>query len=200
MTSRLWTIGLVPALALGSSRVTAQTGLSRPEPPPAFFALPTDALAPQGSWRRGDSAEVARDLTPHERSRIYAAVLLHATPPGSGPPVLTYGLLTHRQLSDAATTDVAVGDSLVLARAAATAGFKGLCPQSTIERFGHCDSHLLTARPEMTISRIYEITKNAVRVFIEYSGPRGAWNEVVCRVELHSGEWVVTGERRIAGY
>ena len=52
----------------------------------------------------------------------------------------------------------------------------------------------------MTLSRIYEITKDAVRVFIEYSGPRGAWYEVVCRVELQSGQWVVTGERRIASY
>jgi hypothetical protein len=204
MTSRLWTIALVPALALCNSRVTAQTGLSRPEPPPAFFALPTDAPAPRGSWWRGDSTgdstTVALDLTPQERSRIYAAVLIHATSPRYGLPVLTYGLLTHRHQSDGVDTDVAAGDSLILAQAAAIAGFKGLCPQSTIERSGLSDSHLLTDRPEMTVSRIYEITKNAVRVFTEYSGKRGAWYEVVCRVELHSGQWVVTGERRVASY
>ena len=114
--------------------------------------------------------------------------------------MLTYGLLTHRHQSTGVDTDVASGDSLTLAQAATIAGFKGLCPQSTIERSGLCDSHLLTDRPEMTVSRIYEITKNAVRVFTEYSGQRGAWYEVVCRVELQSGQWVVTGERRIASY
>jgi hypothetical protein len=198
MTSRLWTIALVPALALCNSRVTAQTGLSRPEPPPAFFALPTDG--PRGSWSRGDSSTVALDLTPQERSRIYAAVLIHATPPRYGLPVLTYGLLTHRGQFGGVATDSATGDSLILAQAAAIAGFKGLCPQSMTERSGMCDSDRLTDRPEMTVSRIYEITKKAVRVFTEYSGQRGAWYEVVCRVELHRGQWVVTGERRIASY
>jgi hypothetical protein len=194
------TIVLAPALALCNTRVVAQTGLSHPEPPPAFFALPTDAPAPRGIWWRGDSAEVARGLAPQARSRIYAAVLLRATPLRYGLPVVTYGLLADRHLSDGIDTDVAAGDSLILAQAAAIAGFQGLCPHSTTERSGLCDSHLLGDRPEMTLSRIYEISKTAMRVFIEYSGPRGAWYEVVCRVEFQSGEWAVTGERRIASY
>jgi hypothetical protein len=186
-TCRLWVIALVPVLALDSARGAA------------FFSLPTDAPAPRGSWWRGDSAEVARGLTPEERRRVYAAVLLRATPPSDGTPVLTYGLLTHRHLGGV-DTDAAAGDSLTLAQAAAIARFKGLCTRSMIERSGLCDSHLLTDRPDMTLSRIYEISRTAMRVFIEYSGPRGAWYEVVCRVELQSGEWVVTGERRIASY
>lgn|GEM_PF-5713128 len=128
MTCRLWTIALVPALALYNSRVTAQTGLSRPEPPPAFFALPADAPAPRGSWLRGDSTTVALDLTPQERSRIYAAVLIHATPPRYGPPVLTYGLLTHRNQSAGVATDVAAGDSLILAQARSNCGVQGPVP------------------------------------------------------------------------